>query len=89
MLALLHRNANGWFELALGRAPVELQSTLQVAPISHCSEHSYQYLPQKYLAIKQGYSGVGSTDLGASVAEDFGKAVGPVERQLSMKMLIH
>lgn len=30
ILAQLHRNANSWFELALGRAPVELQSTLQV-----------------------------------------------------------
>jgi hypothetical protein len=30
ILAQLQRNANNWFELALGRAPVELQSTLQV-----------------------------------------------------------
>lgn len=30
ILAQLHRNAKGWFELALGRAPIELQSTLQV-----------------------------------------------------------
>ncbi|KAJ7709476.1 hypothetical protein B0H17DRAFT_1155491 [Mycena rosella] len=29
ILGQLHRNANNWFELALGRAPVELQSTLQ------------------------------------------------------------
>jgi phosphatidylinositol 4-kinase len=29
ILALLHRNANNWFELALGRAPIDLQSTLQ------------------------------------------------------------
>ena len=26
----LYRDANSWFELALGRAPLELQSTLQV-----------------------------------------------------------
>jgi phosphatidylinositol 4-kinase A len=30
MLAQLQRDANNWFELALGRAPVELHTTLQV-----------------------------------------------------------
>jgi|ERR1700722_2878119 len=30
ILGQLHRNAYTWFELALGRAPIELQSTLQV-----------------------------------------------------------
>jgi phosphatidylinositol 4-kinase len=34
ILGQLHRNATNWFELALGRAPVELQSTLQVWLIS-------------------------------------------------------
>ncbi|KAJ7217187.1 hypothetical protein GGX14DRAFT_440647 [Mycena pura] len=64
ILAQLHRNANIWFELALGRAPVELQSTLQ-----------------KYLS---GNSSTGAewTELGASVAEQFGKSIGPVQRQL-------
>ncbi|KAJ7172099.1 hypothetical protein C8R46DRAFT_1258016 [Mycena filopes] len=64
ILGQLHRNANNWFELALGRAPVELQSTLQ-----------------KYLS---GNSSTGSewTELGASVAEQFGKSIGPVQRQL-------
>ncbi|KAJ7047187.1 hypothetical protein C8F04DRAFT_987659 [Mycena alexandri] len=64
ILGQLHRNANSWFELALGRAPVELQSTLQ-----------------KYLS---GNSSTGAewTELGASVAEQFGKSIGPVQRQL-------
>ncbi|KAK7038059.1 hypothetical protein R3P38DRAFT_3311292 [Favolaschia claudopus] len=64
ILGQLHRNANNWFELALGRAPVELQSTLQ-----------------KYLS---GNSSTGTewTELGASVAEQFGKSIGPVQRQL-------
>ncbi|KAJ7940268.1 hypothetical protein B0H13DRAFT_2299305 [Mycena leptocephala] len=64
ILGQLHRNATNWFELALGRAPVELQSTLQ-----------------KYLS---GNSSTGSewTELGASVAEQFGKSIGPVQRQL-------
>ncbi|KAG7448129.1 uncharacterized protein BT62DRAFT_930208 [Guyanagaster necrorhizus] len=65
ILAQLHRNANNWFELALGRAPVELQSTLQ-----------------KYLAVHQSTSGIDGAELGASVAEQFGKAIGPVQRQL-------
>ncbi|KAK0497081.1 hypothetical protein EDD18DRAFT_1165281 [Armillaria luteobubalina] len=70
ILAQLHRNANNWFELALGRAPVELQSTLQ-----------------KYLAVHQSTSGTDGAELGASVAEQFGKAIGPVQRQLSLTLL--
>ena len=34
ILAVLQRHANKWFELALGRAPIELQATLQV-----CNRH--------------------------------------------------
>ncbi|KNZ80366.1 Phosphatidylinositol 4-kinase stt4 [Termitomyces sp. J132] len=66
ILSLLYRNADTWFELAMARAPIELQSTLQ-----------------KYLAITQSSSGGHSSELGASVAEHFGKAIGPVERQLT------
>ncbi|KAF8969865.1 hypothetical protein BDZ97DRAFT_1937223 [Flammula alnicola] len=66
ILGQLKRNANTWFELALGRAPMELQSTLQ-----------------KYLAVNQSSAGINSAELGASIAEQFGKAIGPVHRQLS------
>ncbi|ESK94184.1 phosphatidylinositol 4-kinase [Moniliophthora roreri MCA 2997] len=67
ILAQLQRNSNTWLELALGRAPVELQSTLQ-----------------KYLAISQTVAGPSdATELGASIAEKFGKAVGPIQRQLA------
>ncbi|KAG6868816.1 hypothetical protein C0993_009698 [Termitomyces sp. T159_Od127] len=65
ILRLSYRSANAWFELAMARAPIELQSTLQ-----------------KYLAVTQSSSGSHSSELGASVAEHFGKAIGPVERQL-------
>ncbi|THU88594.1 hypothetical protein K435DRAFT_821590 [Dendrothele bispora CBS 962.96] len=69
ILLQLQRNANSWFELALGRAPIELQSTLQ-----------------KYLAINQTIANASdSSELGATIAEEFGKAVGPVSRQLSDK----
>ncbi|KAL0946563.1 hypothetical protein HGRIS_012767 [Hohenbuehelia grisea] len=64
ILTILHRNANNWFELAIARAPIELQSTLQ-----------------KYLSV--GQSGGDSTELGASLAEKFGKSFGPVQRQLT------
>ncbi|KAJ3734042.1 hypothetical protein DFJ43DRAFT_1065841 [Lentinula guzmanii] len=64
ILVQLQRNANNWFDLALGRAPVELQSTLQ-----------------KYLAVGQTLSD--ASELGASIAEKFGKAIGPVQRQLT------
>ncbi|KAG6909642.1 hypothetical protein DXG01_016424 [Tephrocybe rancida] len=66
ILGQLYRNANSWFELALARAPIELQSTLQ-----------------KYLATTHATSGGHSSELGASVAEHFGKAIGPVQRQLT------
>ncbi|KAI0032206.1 hypothetical protein K488DRAFT_50373 [Vararia minispora EC-137] len=66
ILTNLQRSASQWFELALGRAPVELQTTLQ-----------------KYLAVNQSLSLIDTVDLGASVAEQFGKAIGPVERKLA------
>ncbi|KAF9246393.1 hypothetical protein BU15DRAFT_85159 [Melanogaster broomeanus] len=52
ILGQLQRNANNWFELALSRAPIELQSD-------------------------------SPAELGASVAEKFAKAFGPVHRQLT------
>ncbi|KAF9475060.1 hypothetical protein BDN70DRAFT_996680 [Pholiota conissans] len=66
ILGQLKRNANTWFELALGRAPMELQSTLQ-----------------KYLTVNKSSAGINSAELGASIAEQFGKSIGPVHRQLS------
>ncbi|KAG1849308.1 hypothetical protein DFJ58DRAFT_795151 [Suillus subalutaceus] len=66
ILGQLQRNANTWFELALSRAPIKLQSTLQ-----------------KYLTATQPLIGADATELGASVAEMFAKALGPVHRQLS------
>ncbi|KAF9227759.1 hypothetical protein BS17DRAFT_726240 [Gyrodon lividus] len=66
ILGQLQRNANDWFELALSRAPIELQSTLQ-----------------KYLAATQSLTGSDTAELGASVAEKFAKAFGPVHRQLT------
>ncbi|KAH9071165.1 hypothetical protein EDB83DRAFT_2366879 [Lactarius deliciosus] len=38
---------------------------------------------QKYLAINQSLSPIDAVDLGASIAENYGKAIGPVERKLS------
>ena len=37
---------------------------------------------QKYLAVNQSMSPVDTVDLGASIAEQFGKAIGPVEKKL-------
>ncbi|KAG9226590.1 hypothetical protein CCMSSC00406_0006185 [Pleurotus cornucopiae] len=65
ILAHLHRNATTWFDFALARAPIELQSTLQ-----------------KYLAVGQP-SGTDTAELGATMAEKFGKAIGPIQRQLA------
>ncbi|KAL4067760.1 hypothetical protein J3A83DRAFT_4359655 [Scleroderma citrinum] len=70
ILVQLQNNATNWFELALSRAPIELQSTLQ-----------------KYLAATQSLTGADTAELGASVAEQFAKAFGPVHRQLSKYQL--
>lgn len=66
MLLQLNRDANNWFELALGRAPVELHSTLQ-----------------KYLAVNQVLYVTDSSELGASIALEYGKAIGPIDRKLT------
>jgi len=44
----------------------------------------YKSLPfsKKYLAVNQSLSPIDSVDLGASIAENYGKAIGPVERKL-------
>lgn len=41
MLNHLQREAHNWFELALGRAPVELHATLQVSIVSQESFAKY------------------------------------------------
>ncbi|KAH7889620.1 hypothetical protein F5I97DRAFT_1934490 [Phlebopus sp. FC_14] len=66
ILEQLKRNANSWLELALSRAPIELQSTLQ-----------------KYLTATHSLAGSDMSELGPSVAEQFGKAFGPVHRRLT------
>jgi phosphatidylinositol 4-kinase len=37
---------------------------------------------KKYLAINQSLSPIDTVDLGASIAENYGKAIGPVQRKL-------
>lgn len=39
-------------------------------------------LSQKYLAVNQSLSPIDTVDLGASIAETYGKAIGPVQRKL-------
>lgn len=38
---------------------------------------------KKYLAVNQSSWAADSAELGASIAEQFGRAIGPVQRQLS------
>jgi phosphatidylinositol 4-kinase len=82
ILGQLQRNANTWFELALSRAPIELQSTLQVRFVLVIYSFSFMFSLQKYLAATQPLIGADAAELGASVAETFAKASGPVHRQL-------
>jgi hypothetical protein len=62
---------------------MELQSTLQVSAYTFYPMLR-QSLPlsKKYLAINQSLSPIDTVDLGASIAETYGKAIGPVERKL-------
>jgi phosphatidylinositol 4-kinase A len=83
ILGQLQRNANSWFHLALARAPVELQSTLQVCIFARSANTFIDCPLQKYLAVNQTLVGADTAELGASIAEQFGKAVGPVHRHLS------
>jgi phosphatidylinositol 4-kinase A len=43
---------------------------------------------QKYLAVNQSLSPIDAVDLGASIAETYGKAIGPVQRKLCMTHLV-
>jgi hypothetical protein len=62
---------------------MELQSTLQV-PAHALYPILRRCLPpsKKYLAINQSLSPIDTVDLGASIAETYAKAIGPVERKL-------
>jgi phosphatidylinositol 4-kinase A len=46
------------------------------------------HLFQKYLAVNQSLSPIDAVDLGASIAETYGKAIGPVQRKLCTTHLI-
>jgi phosphatidylinositol 4-kinase len=45
-------------------------------------------ISQKYLAVNQSLSWADTSELGASIAEQFGKMVGPVQRQLSRHFFV-
>ncbi|PFH54176.1 hypothetical protein AMATHDRAFT_52986 [Amanita thiersii Skay4041] len=67
ILDQLLQHARSWLKLAINRAPSVIQSTLQ-----------------KYLALNQTTTcGIESSELGASLAEEYGKAVDPVQAQLA------
>lgn len=84
MLGQLKRVSNTWFELALERAPMELQSTLQVYFLPLYLQFLCSWPWKKYLAVNKASAGNNSSELGASMAELFGKSIGPVNRQLRM-----
>ena len=82
ILGQLQRNANTWFELALSRAPIELQSTLQVRFVIVTYSFSFIFSLQKHLTATRPLIGADAAELGVSVAETFAKASGSVHRQL-------
>lgn len=83
MLAQLQRDANNWFELALGRAPVELHATLQVRVAASAHQMWSDSWTQKYLSGNPTVSLADPSDLGPTIAVDFVKAYGPINRHLA------
>lgn len=77
----LHIHANTWLGLALARAPLEIQSTLQV----HIhSEENISFLTafdiQKYLTTVPSIPQ--SAELGASLALQVASSISPAERKI-------
>lgn len=81
MLSQLQRDSTTWFELALSRAPMELHSTLQVCTFTH-TRVTINIEAQKYLATLHASSLAESSELGASIAVQWAKAIGPIDRKL-------
>lgn len=82
ILAQLLKHTNSWFQLALARAPVELQATLQVYSSNSSSIKQFSIPLQKYLAVNQCFFGSDTADLGATIAEQYGKSIGATSRHL-------
>ena len=81
MLSQLQRESATWFELALSRAPMELHATLQVSVLQGLVRMQYRWDLQKYLAL-QSTAIAESSELGASIAVQWAKAIGPIDRKL-------
>ncbi|TFK30200.1 atypical/PIKK/PI4K protein kinase [Coprinopsis marcescibilis] len=65
ILGQLRKYSKAWLDLALNRAPMDLQSSLQ-----------------KYLAVSRSSSSTEAAELGASLAEQFGRTISPGHRHL-------
>ena len=80
MLVHLHKNANDWLNLAITRAPVEVQATLQVSVPTFDEITRILTFEQRYLS---DYQAIAQPDfeLGATLAMRYAVALGPLERK--------
>lgn len=82
ILATLKANAISWFSRALARAPIELQTTLQVRErlynsFKECSlSHS-----KNYLVANKTHASVNPIELGPSIALHYAVAISPSETE--------
>lgn len=81
ILSLLHSHANNWLGLALARAPIVLQATLQVNTFLVFVLFVPLRASQDYLVANQNPS-TQSVELGASIALQFASSIGPAERKI-------
>ncbi|KAI0293532.1 hypothetical protein BC826DRAFT_1104974 [Russula brevipes] len=77
--SLMRRVARRWSGAAL---VLEEVNDLLVGDIEHNHNSSIrqEYVHGKYLAVNQSLSPIDTVDLSASIAENYGKAIGPVQR---------
>jgi phosphatidylinositol 4-kinase len=76
IVSQLHGAAIQWLTLAISRAPIEVQSILQVCPLIGLSAYS-----QRYLVESRDVLIVDSVEMGAGLAMQFAKSISKVDRQ--------
>ena len=82
ILHTLQTSVHNWLGLALTRAPLDLQSILQVR-ISSDRDYQCTHLKfQRYLVASASFTTPQSAELGASVALQFASAISPSERKI-------
>jgi phosphatidylinositol 4-kinase len=85
MVKRLYDYACRWLDLAIGRAPIEMHTILQVSGIlcrnGRIEIHSHLYTSQKYLRESRDTLLLDNVEMGAGVALRYAKAISRLDRQ--------